>query len=199
MTEMRRLDGWHHRLNGHEFGSTPGVGDGQGGLACCSPWGCQELDVTEWLNWTELGYNIMIRVGQWAGTRLWRNLTSEYYPTVTSFLLHILKSQRPDGNIPLVQFHLSEGGKKVYLVFWAPGRKLGLCLLPTLSQGDNEGRREDAAGSIKRYYWVARSMTNIHYMESLKSFNWGESQVQICVFVFSIFRSRQPPHLQMRK
>ena len=31
--------GWHHRLNGHGFGWTPGVGDGQGGLACCSPWG----------------------------------------------------------------------------------------------------------------------------------------------------------------
>ena len=45
--------GWHHQLNGHEFGWTPGVGDGQGGLACCSPWGHKELDMTEWLNWTE--------------------------------------------------------------------------------------------------------------------------------------------------
>ena len=36
-----------------EFGWTPGVGDGQGGLACCSPWGCKEWDTTEWLNWTE--------------------------------------------------------------------------------------------------------------------------------------------------
>ena len=42
--------GWHHWLNGHEFGWTLGVGDGQGGLACCSPWGCKELDTTEWLN-----------------------------------------------------------------------------------------------------------------------------------------------------
>ena len=46
--------GWHHRLNGHEFESTPGVGDGQGGLACCSPWGHKESDMTEQLNWTEL-------------------------------------------------------------------------------------------------------------------------------------------------
>ena len=45
--------GWHHRLNGHGFGWTPGVGDGQGSLACCSSWGCRELDMTEWLNWTE--------------------------------------------------------------------------------------------------------------------------------------------------
>ena len=46
--------GWHHRLNGHEFESPPWVGDGQCGLARCSPWGHKELDVTEWLNWSEL-------------------------------------------------------------------------------------------------------------------------------------------------
>ena len=46
--------GWHHRLNGHEFEWTPGVGDGQGGLACCTPWSHKELDATERLNWTEL-------------------------------------------------------------------------------------------------------------------------------------------------
>ena len=39
--------GWHHRLNGHEFEQTPGVGDGQGSLACCSLWGCKESDTTE--------------------------------------------------------------------------------------------------------------------------------------------------------
>ena len=46
--------GWHHQFNGHEFGWTPGVGDGQGDLACCSPWGHKESDMTEWMNWTEL-------------------------------------------------------------------------------------------------------------------------------------------------
>ena len=44
--------GWHHQLNGHEFGWTPGVGDGQGGLVCCSSWGRKELDTTERLNWS---------------------------------------------------------------------------------------------------------------------------------------------------
>ena len=38
---------WHHQLNGHESEYTLGVGDGQGGLACCSPWGCKESDTTE--------------------------------------------------------------------------------------------------------------------------------------------------------
>ena len=45
---------WHHRLNGHGFEWTPGVGDGQGVLACCSSWGHKESDTTERLNWTEL-------------------------------------------------------------------------------------------------------------------------------------------------
>ena len=46
--------GWHHRLNGHGFGWTPGIGDGQGGLACCGSWGRKESDTTERLSWTDL-------------------------------------------------------------------------------------------------------------------------------------------------
>ena len=45
--------GCHHWLNGHEAEQTSGDGEGQGSLACCSPWGCKELDTTEWLNRTE--------------------------------------------------------------------------------------------------------------------------------------------------
>ena len=48
------MAGWHHRFDGHEFGWTPRVGNGQGGLACCNSWGCKESDTTERLNWTEL-------------------------------------------------------------------------------------------------------------------------------------------------
>ena len=44
--------GWHHRLDGHEFEQAAGVGDGQGGLACCSPWGQKESDTTEQMNST---------------------------------------------------------------------------------------------------------------------------------------------------
>ena len=53
-TTEDEMVGWHHRLNGHEFGWTLGVGDRQGGLACCGSWGRKELDTTERLNWTEL-------------------------------------------------------------------------------------------------------------------------------------------------
>ena len=42
--------GWHHQLDGLEFEEAPGFGDGQGGLACCGPWGRKELDTTERLN-----------------------------------------------------------------------------------------------------------------------------------------------------
>ena len=49
MTEDEMV-GWHHRIDGHKFEKIPGDGEGQGNLASCSPWGCKESDVTEWLN-----------------------------------------------------------------------------------------------------------------------------------------------------
>ena len=57
MTEDE-MDGWNHQLNGHEFEKDLEIGDGQGGLACCSPWGCKELDTTEWteLSWPSAQY-----------------------------------------------------------------------------------------------------------------------------------------------
>ena len=51
---VHEMVGWHHQLNGHEFEQTPGFGDGQGRLVCCSPWGHKESDTIEWLNWTDL-------------------------------------------------------------------------------------------------------------------------------------------------
>ena len=49
MTEDK-MDGWHHQLNAREFEQTLGDGEGQGSLACCSPWGCRESDLTQQLN-----------------------------------------------------------------------------------------------------------------------------------------------------
>ena len=69
MTEDEMV-GWHHRLNGHEFGWTLGVGDVQGGLAFCGSWGRKESDTTERLDWTELGRS-MLKVSLW-------NYNSEY-------------------------------------------------------------------------------------------------------------------------
>ena len=52
-TTEDEMAGWHHQLDGHEFGWTPGVGDGQGGLVCCNSWDCKESDTTERLKWTQ--------------------------------------------------------------------------------------------------------------------------------------------------
>ena len=70
MTEDETV-GWHHRLNGHGFGWTPGVGDGQGSLACCSSWGRKESDMTE----TELT-ELMIML---------RCLSKDFFPKHTAF------------------------------------------------------------------------------------------------------------------
>ena len=55
-TTEDEMAGWHHRLDGRESEWTPGVDDGQGGLACCDSWGRKESDTTERLNWTELNW-----------------------------------------------------------------------------------------------------------------------------------------------
>ena len=55
-TPENEMAGWHHGLDGHESEGTPGIGDGQGGLACCNSWGRKESDATERLNWTELNW-----------------------------------------------------------------------------------------------------------------------------------------------
>ena len=64
MTEDEMF-GWHHQLNGDEFEWTLGVGDGQGGLACCDSWGCKESDTTEQLNWTELNLAHLLAQTHW--------------------------------------------------------------------------------------------------------------------------------------
>ena len=62
-TTEDEMVGWHHWLDGHEFEQTPGVGDGQGSLACCSPWGGKELDTPEQLNNKVSGANVL-QMGQ---------------------------------------------------------------------------------------------------------------------------------------
>ena len=64
-TTEDEMAGWHHRLDGHEFGWTPGDGDGQGGLECCDSWGCLESDTTERLNWTDLLIFTEHLLGEW--------------------------------------------------------------------------------------------------------------------------------------
>ena len=74
------MAGWHHWLDGRDSEWAPGVGDGQGGLACCDSWGRKESDTTEWLNWTEL----IRRVVMTGNSALWDiclNLSAEIEST----------------------------------------------------------------------------------------------------------------------
>ena len=89
-TTEDEMVGWHHWLDGHEFEQAPGVGDGQGRLECCSPWGHKELDRTERLNWM-LQYSFMSPVCV---------LVSLVYLTaysITEYILYLL------GWLPLCQ------------------------------------------------------------------------------------------------
>ena len=78
MTEDEMV-GWHHWLDGHEFEHTSGVGDGQGGLVCCNPWGRKELDRTERLHW--------ISINEWS--LIYKYLCLEYSAAlVDNIILH---------------------------------------------------------------------------------------------------------------
>ena len=76
-TTQDEMAGWHHQLNGHGFGWSPGAGDGQGGLACFSSWDCKESDTTGWLNWTELNRKIWPWSTEWSRARADRVLPRE--------------------------------------------------------------------------------------------------------------------------
>ena len=74
------MAGWHHWLDGHGFGWTPGVADGQGGLACCGSWSHKESDMTERLNWTELWcWKRLLRV-LWTVRRSYQSVVKEINP-----------------------------------------------------------------------------------------------------------------------
>ena len=92
MTEDE-MAGWHHRLD-------PGVGDGQGGLACCSPWGRKESDTTEWLNWTELRDSkeaVMVLLKNWFCLLNW-TLFFQHPPSVLLFSQYVVSvSLQPHG------------------------------------------------------------------------------------------------------
>ena len=83
MTEDEMV-GWHHWFDGHEFEQAPGVGDGQGGLACCSPWAHKELDMIERLNWTELDFKL-IPSQKWT----WDDSSFKRLPIFTAILYQI--------------------------------------------------------------------------------------------------------------
>ena len=89
-TTEDEMPGWHHWLNGHESEWTPGVGDGQGGLACCNSWGRRVgQDWETELNWPEL------RVEKENLKHLWNNMGSESFKTFKTFHFFIIPNWIP--------------------------------------------------------------------------------------------------------
>ena len=72
----KEMIGWHHWLDGHQFEQTPGDGEGQGSLSCCSPWGHKELDMTERLNNNNKNNFIVLDVFAYGATRVVRDLVN---------------------------------------------------------------------------------------------------------------------------
>ena len=99
-TTEDKMVGWHHWLNGHRFGWTLGVGDGQGGLACCDSWGRKELDTTEQLNWTEL---IMIKMGFLQCSCLWNPMDRGAWQAIIHGIIKSVKH-----NLATKQWHSDE-------------------------------------------------------------------------------------------
>ena len=86
MTEDEMV-GWHHWLDGHGFGWTPGVGDGQGGLECCGSWGHKELDTTERLNcWLTESHSRWRIWSQWHIVGIWFELYLKQDYLYTSYV-----------------------------------------------------------------------------------------------------------------
>ena len=109
---------WHDQLGGHEFEQALGVGDGQGGLVCCSPWGCKELDTTELLAslwdalmfWAISGHKVMIRHLSLCSWRICG--PNQGFTGFSSNWIHVPEKQLPQASClgyrePSVQFSRS--------------------------------------------------------------------------------------------
>ena len=121
-TTEDEMVGWHHWLNGHKFEEGLKDGDGQGRLACCSPWGCKELDTTQRLNWTELN-------GAFLVVQMVKNLPA-MQETLVQFLCQKIHWRRDRLPIP------------VFLGFpsGSAGKESGLGSIPGLGRSPGEGK-----------------------------------------------------------
>ena len=106
------MAGWHHWHDGHESEWTPGVGDGQRGLACCDSWGCRESDMTVWLNWLTDWVIYRRDQGKLSNSPKWWNLHFKYHILLKTKEDVVWDFKGEEGN--------SHGGwKSKYLVMFA--------------------------------------------------------------------------------
>ena len=154
--------GWHHRLNGYEFGWTPGVVDGQGGLVCCSSWGCRVgHDWATELNWTE-----QLTISLWAVV-LEKTLESPLdYKEI--------KQVNPKGNKPGLSIGRTDAEAST---FWPPGAKSWLIRKGPASEKDwrqeEKGLMEDEMGG-----W--HHELNGHEFEKAPGDGEGQGRLMCC-------------------
>ena len=97
--------GWYHQLDGHEFEQALGVGEGQGSLASCSPWGGKESDTTKQLNWTIIGV-LAARIMQWVATSSSSDpcfVITLHYDPLSWVALHVMAHSLTELHKPLCQ------------------------------------------------------------------------------------------------
>ena len=127
MTEDEMAE-WHHWLDGCESEWTPGVGDGQGGLACCDSWGCKELDTTERVNWTDGFSKSHVQMGELYHKECWVPKNWCFWTVVLEKTLenHVdskeIKPINPKGNQPWIFIERSDAEAEAPIL-WPPDAK----------------------------------------------------------------------------
>ena len=158
-TTEDEMVGWHHWLNGREPEWTPGVGDGQGGLACCDSWGRKELDTTERLNWTELN------CGRWEGSAYWQQWAE------------MAEHWEDQGTVTVRKCGCS-GGRRTQLYHWVVVRSRSRGFLTSLSpfphlwNGDNTQLQESWR---KEIMYVKFPAHNRHLINGSSSYYFKNS------------------------
>jgi len=99
-TTEDEMVGWYHRLYGHKLEQAPGVGDGQGSLVCCSPWGCKELDTTESLIRTELNPLQYSGLENSMGSQRVRHGWATFTFTIHFLILALFRGNSPFEHVP---------------------------------------------------------------------------------------------------
>ena len=117
-TEDKNI-GWHQQLNGHDFEQDPGVGDGQGSLVYCRPWGGKESDTTEWLNWTELIHQLHLNKAMLHVLILFC-IPGSFYKNLKNIEINLIPpKQTKQGKISNKLVYMALGGNGSYSLLWS--------------------------------------------------------------------------------
>ena len=129
--------GWHHRLNRHEFEQAPGVGDGQGSLACCNPWGHKVSDMTERLNWD---MNIILMFENFKNHKFFQSIKNKHWPLKISNPSHPSNFKNESKNWMSVW----TGDSKLFMGKKQFAKHCNVIRIPTLSLITREVENRDA-------------------------------------------------------